>query len=314
MLVFVLLLCAVASEPIPFSGERDQLFPSSADLIASFRNEKPTAPELPAVIPFSSDAPSKRETALHSNTDSDTPPHPVLNRSMHLRVELLLPDLTRSFEVEYHAESNTARTTVENSSIIYRNPDGQGHIQFLKVEIDTTGGTPVRHCTKSPSLPVSPADNAIPGLPNLEPFKFEGYKTEEGRLVEHWQNLLVGKPGDYGAARGEALNYTHDFYVYREGEDAVPIRYKVTTDSSVLGAGSDTYTHRYTVLPPPTAPLMPDVTLCDDVQEYQDGRRRRAISLSREEFIWLINANKEKVIENNNNDFKQKLPEIVWSY
>ncbi|XP_061723764.1 uncharacterized protein LOC133529990 [Cydia pomonella] len=297
----VLVLCAVgaphtsldvvgASEPIPFSEGRGQLFSSSADLIASYRNEKPTSPELSAVIPSSrSNLPSKREAPLDSTIiKSGTPPHPELNRSMHLRVELLLPDFTRSFEVEYHAESSTARTTVENTSTIYRGPAGQGQIQFLKIEIDASSGAPVRRCTKSPKLPASPADNSIPGLPNLEPFHFVGYKTEEGRQVEHWQNVLIGKPGDYGAARGESLNYTHDFFVYREGGDAVPLRYKVTTDSSVLGAASDTYTHRYTLLPTPTAPLIPDVaTLCDDVQEYQDGRRRRRAT--------FINAKKERV-------------------
>ncbi|XP_063629223.1 uncharacterized protein LOC134800672 [Cydia splendana] len=303
---------------------------SSADVIASHRNEKPTSPELPAVIPSSrSDLPSKREAPLDptstgstgtkvpldsTSNENGTPPRPVLNRSMHLRVELLLPDLTRSFEVEYHAESGTARTTVENSSTIYRGPAGQGQIQFLKIEIDLTSGAPVRRCTKSPALPASPADYSIPGLPNMEPFKFVGYETEEGRQVERWQNVLIGKPGDYGAAREEALNYTHDFFVYREGGDAVPLRYKVTTDSSVLGAASDTYTHRYTLLPAPTAPLTPDVAICDDVQEYHDGRRRRSATLSREEFIWLVNAKKEQVGEKRNNDLNPESEEIVWSY
>ncbi|XP_061723827.1 uncharacterized protein LOC133530035 isoform X1 [Cydia pomonella] len=354
----------VEEEEVPFS-DGSPIFETSEQMIQSFLRQTPVAPEEPAVIP-DLDLPARLPVTSSSSSygapsiTAASPPRPDFNRSLHLRVDLTVPssDYTEAYDIQWHSESNTAKTVIEDgSTVIYRAPLADGRIQFLEVlrhgfiiiilelhdlviiitdldyyflmaritieekrfksisqairefidvwpyeancnrqshspikffqiQRELTDGQEVRRCTLSPLMQASPADNAFPGLPEFDQFEFVGYTTAEGRsLVERWRRVVTGGPGEGGAAEGESLTITHEMFIIRERGQAVPLRYSVVTDSSVLGAKSDSYTHRYNLLDAPTSAVLPDTSReCDAFEEYpvqleQHSLQKRAIGL-----------------------------------
>ncbi|XP_061723828.1 uncharacterized protein LOC133530035 isoform X2 [Cydia pomonella] len=283
----------VEEEEVPFS-DGSPIFETSEQMIQSFLRQTPVAPEEPAVIP-DLDLPARLPVTSSSSSygapsiTAASPPRPDFNRSLHLRVDLTVPssDYTEAYDIQWHSESNTAKTVIEDgSTVIYRAPLADGRIQFLEIQRELTDGQEVRRCTLSPLMQASPADNAFPGLPEFDQFEFVGYTTAEGRsLVERWRRVVTGGPGEGGAAEGESLTITHEMFIIRERGQAVPLRYSVVTDSSVLGAKSDSYTHRYNLLDAPTSAVLPDTSReCDAFEEYpvqleQHSLQKRAIGL-----------------------------------
>ncbi|XP_063542729.1 counting factor associated protein D-like [Cydia strobilella] len=292
----------VEVEIIPFS-DGSPIFDTSERMIQSFLRQTPVAPEEPAVIP-DLDLPARLPVNSPSSfygvpITAASPPLPDFNRSLHLRVDLTVPssDYTEAFDIQWHSESNTAKTVVEDgSTVIYRAPVADGRIQFLEeewlynsylqIQRELKDGHEVRRCTLSPLMQASPEDNAFPGLPAFDQFEFVGYTTAEGRsLVERWRRVVKSGLGEGGAAEGESLTVTHEMFIVRERGQAVPLRYSVVTDSSVLGAKSDSYTHRYNLLDAPTSAVLPDTSQdCDIFEEYpveleQHSLQKRAIGL-----------------------------------
>ncbi|XP_063369892.1 uncharacterized protein LOC134658213 [Cydia amplana] len=259
-------------------------------MIQSFLRQSPVAPEEPAVIP-DLDLPARLPVTSPPSYGvpiaAAAPPRPDFNRSLHLRVDLTVPssDYTEAYDIQWHSESNTAKTVVEDgSTVIYRAPLADGRIQFLEIQREPKDGQEVRRCTLSPLMQASPEHNAFPGLPAFDQFEFVGYTTAEGRsLVERWRRVVKGGPGEGGAAEGEALTVTHDMFIIRDRGLAVPLRYSVVTDSSILGPNSDNYTHRYNLLDGPTAAVLPDTPRdCDTFEEYpadEHSLQKRATGL-----------------------------------
>ncbi|XP_063388320.1 uncharacterized protein LOC134674192 [Cydia fagiglandana] len=171
----------VEEDKIPFS-DGSPIFETSEQMIQSFLRQTPVAPEEPAVIP-DLDLPARLPTTSPSSSDglpsitAAAPPRPDFNRSLHLRVDLTVPssDYTEAYDIQWHSESNTAKTVVEDgSTVIYRAPLADGRIQFLEIQRDLADGQEVRRCTLSPLMQASPADTAFPGLPAFDQFEFVG--------------------------------------------------------------------------------------------------------------------------------------------
>ncbi|XP_063629222.1 uncharacterized protein LOC134800671 [Cydia splendana] len=290
----------VEEDKIPFS-DGSPIFETSEQMIQSFLRQTPVAPEEPAVIP-DLDLPARLPVTSPSSSygvpiTAAAPPLPDFNRSLHLRVDLTVPssDYTEAYDIQWHSESNTAKTVVEDgSTVIYRAPLADGRIQFLEeewlynsylqIQRELTDGQEVHRCTLSPLMQASPEDNAFPGLPAFDQFEFVGYTTAEGRsLVERWRRVVKGGPGEGGAAEGESLTVTHEMFIIRERGQAVPLRYSVVTDSSVLGPNSDSYTHRYNLLDGPTSAVLPDMSQdCDVFEKHPEEHslQKRDIGLA----------------------------------
>ncbi|XP_048001078.1 uncharacterized protein LOC125237887 isoform X2 [Leguminivora glycinivorella] len=278
------------AEIIPFS-DGSPIFETSEQMIQSFLRQSPVDPQDPAVIP-DLDLPARLPVTAPSSSygvpiTAAAPTRPDFNRSLHLRVDLTVPSssYTEAYDIQWHAESNTAKTVVEDgSTIIYRAPLADGRIQFLEIQRELTNRQEVRRCTLSPLMQATREDIAFPGLPAFDQFEFVGYTTVEGRsLVERWRRIVKNEPGEAGAVQGESLTVTHEMFIVRDKGLAVPLRYSVVTDSSVLGPSSDSYTHRYILLDGPTSPVLPDTSRdCDTFEEYpvEHSLQKRAIGFA----------------------------------
>ncbi|CAG9570882.1 unnamed protein product [Danaus chrysippus] len=112
------------------------------------------------------------------------------------------------------------------------------------MRVDRSGERAVRRCGKASSYQNNPLDISHPALPDIDLFNFVGYEPD-GR-VERWQHTVVGREGELGAIQGESLSLKHDLLLIRDSEDnATPILYTVSVNSSLLGPNADSYEHRY---------------------------------------------------------------------
>lgn len=182
--------------------------------------------------------------------DPAAPPRPRFARSLMMRAELSVPhaDYTEPYTAWWDSASGAARVDFhEAGTSTYRMALSDGRMQRIEVRTDRTGEREVVRCGVARAAAPAPADRAPPALPDLDLFSFVEYTTEGGSRAERWQRVVRGGPGELGAARGEALLYTHDLLLARAqpAGDAMPLRYTVTVDSSVLGARCDSYEHRY---------------------------------------------------------------------
>ncbi|XP_045455792.1 uncharacterized protein LOC123665544 [Melitaea cinxia] len=189
-------------------------------------------------------------SSFGSGARARTPPRPRFERSLVLRGELTVPraDYSETYTVWYNAKTGEARVSFHGGSTsTYRTVLPDGSVQRLEMRVDRSGDGPVRRCGKAVSPP-SAADRALPALPDVELFSFDGYEEVEvgGALAERWRHEWAGRAGEGGAARGEALTLRHDLLLRRATDgSATPLRYTVSVNSSVLGADCDGYQHRY---------------------------------------------------------------------
>lgn len=81
---------------------------TSAEMVQSFQNQKPQAPELPAVLIPDRSLPDRippvpEEPSGTAPIPAAAPPHPRFNHSMQLRIDLNVPhaDYTEAFQTQY---------------------------------------------------------------------------------------------------------------------------------------------------------------------------------------------------------------------
>ncbi|XP_026316523.1 uncharacterized protein LOC113227748 isoform X2 [Hyposmocoma kahamanoa] len=178
-------------------------------------------------------------------TPAAPPPQPRFRRSTMLRATLSVPraDYAEPYTAWWDAATGAARVDFHGgatSTVRTMLPDGR--VQRVEMRLDRTGAADVRRCGFADPSPVSSEDRALPALPDIELFTFAEYRAEG----EIWRLELKGGAGELGAARGEALTYHHELQLRRDDAgEAIPVRYSVVVDSSVLGAGCDSYEHRY---------------------------------------------------------------------
>ncbi|XP_061724090.1 counting factor associated protein D-like isoform X2 [Cydia pomonella] len=277
-------------ETIPFSdGRFDKVFGSSDEMVKSFRKQQtksfaslsdilPAGLKLPDLkLPTSLPIPGIPGLGLPSGSPGSSggsgpaPPRPKFERSLHLHEDLIVPlsGFTQSFEIEWHAESDTMRKVLEGGNTVYRSPKPDGKVEFLEIREDQEGKSKAHRCTRTVVSLAAPAHKSFPGLPDLSDYDFVGTATSE-----LWRKVIKGKPGENGAVKGETLTVTHEMLVAREKEGPVPVRYSVTTDSSILGPASDVYIHTYKILPPPTAAIKPDTTKCKTIEDATPRQKR----------------------------------------
>ncbi|XP_052741581.1 uncharacterized protein LOC112049861 [Bicyclus anynana] len=267
---------------------------SSKELLEQFRAQAPAAPHLPPALLSAhdaseraapADAPDEPEPApaaagpaqgylpaLGASARAPAPPRPRL-RSLELRGALTVPhaDYTEPYTAWWDAESGAARVDFHGGATsTVRAPQPDGSVQRLEVRVDRSGDGVVRRCGRADG-PADAADRAPPALPDLEPFAFAGYTDADGQRAERWTHTLSGRVGELGAARGEALTFRHELLLRREpGDLALPLRYTVRVDSSLLGADCDGYAHEYEsarALRPDPALFAPDAAaLCDSLE------------------------------------------------
>ncbi|XP_063369752.1 counting factor associated protein D-like isoform X3 [Cydia amplana] len=274
-------------ETIPFSdGRFDKVFGSSDEMVKSFRKQQtksfsslsdilPAGLSLSGLnLPTSLPIPGIPGFGLPTGSPGGSgpaPPKPKFERSLHLHEDLIVPlsGFSQSYEIEWHAESDTMRKVLEGVNTVYRSPKPDGKVEFLEIREEQEGKNKVRRCSRTVVSLAAPADKSFPGLPDLSDYVFVGNATSE-----LWRKVIKGKPGENGAVKGESLTVTHELLVAREHDVPVPVRYSVTTDSSILGPASDVYIHTYKVLPHPTAPIKPDTTQCTTIEDATPRQKR----------------------------------------
>ncbi|XP_041974186.1 counting factor associated protein D-like, partial [Aricia agestis] len=179
------------------------------------------------------------------------PPRPRFNPNFVISGELTVPraGYTETYVARLDAATGSSRVDYYGgATVAFKNPVADGSLQRLAVRVDKTGENTRRICSMASSLAPAHEDLRNPALPDLDLFAFIGYNQTEGGRVEHWGYVNSGRPGELGGAAGEALTFHHDLYLVRAQNDiAIPLSYKVTVDSSVLGAATDGYEHRYYV-------------------------------------------------------------------
>ncbi|KAJ0170400.1 hypothetical protein K1T71_013771 [Dendrolimus kikuchii] len=260
-----------------------ELVESSQELVKLFREQKPTAPELPpAVIQDYGDAQkvaafeaieklfsSANNTytyqglsleALRTQTQAPStrrgrqallpPSRPRFARSLAMRGRLTVPraDYTETYTVMWDAATGAARVDLHNGGTsTYRLVSANGLMQGIALTTDRTGDSEVITCVVTTPRFAQRSERAPPGLPDMQLFSFAGYVGTGVSRVERWTHTVVGAPGDRGGAQGEALTFNHELIVTRplENDFVIPLSYNVSVDSSVLGANCDGYWHVY---------------------------------------------------------------------
>ncbi|XP_053618322.1 uncharacterized protein LOC128679869 [Plodia interpunctella] len=231
---------------------------TSEHLIELFQAQQPRNPSLPPVLLPDSPPPGEpsypfrfRRQAGPAPPPGRQPPPLRFSRSVMLRGELTVnkADYSEPYTAWYDANTGSSRVDVHGgSSSIFRSFGANGVVQRVLSSVtrseDNEQGT--RRCTVMQDRATSPADRAVPALPDLEKFSFAGYVEESNGQVERWTHTQSGGAGELGAAPGEALTFRHELLATRApGGDAVPLKYNVAVDSSTLGPNSDSYEHRY---------------------------------------------------------------------
>ncbi|XP_060805053.1 uncharacterized protein LOC106136660 isoform X2 [Amyelois transitella] len=215
-------------------------------LLELFRAIEPRAPLLPPLL-LPESPPPVPPTPPPTPLSIPPPEKLRFNRSLLIRAELTVyySDYTEPYTVWYDAESGSSRADLHGgSTALFRAVRG-GDVQRLQLRIERHGEEERRRCTRLRTAAAA-ADRAPPGLPDPEPFRFQGYNDTSAGRLERWTYVVSGQAGELGGARGEALVFRHLLLVARRAEDyAVPYLYSVTVDSSVLGAAADRYEHRY---------------------------------------------------------------------
>ncbi|XP_063542591.1 counting factor associated protein D-like isoform X2 [Cydia strobilella] len=279
-------------ETIPFSdGRFDKVFGTLDEMVKSFLKQKikafaslsnilpaglslpdlslPTSLPIPGVPGFGLPAGSPGS----SGGSGSAPPKPKFERSLHVHEDIIVPlsGFTESYEIEWHAESDTMRKVLQggNGNTVYRSPKPDGKVELLEIREEQEGKNKVHRCSRTVVSLDAPAEKTFPGLPDLSDYVFVGNAKSE-----LWRKVIKGNPGENGAVKGESLTVTHELLVAREKDGPVPVRYSVTTDSSILGPASDVYIHTYKVLPPPTAAITPDTTQCMTIEDATPRQKR----------------------------------------
>ncbi|XP_069355821.1 uncharacterized protein [Maniola hyperantus] len=168
------------------------------------------------------------------------PARPRLKRALKIRAVLMVPraGFSEAYTVWWDPSGDSRMHFQDGSAATFRKLLPNGLVQKVEMHVDRTGGRVLRRCATSVAA-AGAAERAHPALPDLQLFTFAGY--EEGE--ERW---LYRAEGAAGGARGEALTALHELRLLRDGEDsALPLRYSVAVNSSVLGADCDGYHHHY---------------------------------------------------------------------
>ncbi|KAJ0170399.1 hypothetical protein K1T71_013770 [Dendrolimus kikuchii] len=166
------------------------------------------------------------QTPLTPQKTAQTPPRPRFERSFSMRGRLTVPraDYTEPYRVWWNATTGAARVDLHGGATsAYRLILTNSLMQNVEVKIDRVSEPEKVMCAMTtPRLP-QPSDRAPPGLPNTELFSFAGYQGSGPTPAERWTYTLVGEPGQYGGAPGEALVFYHELLVARPSENEMVI-------------------------------------------------------------------------------------------
>ncbi|KAG6464169.1 uncharacterized protein LOC115452876 [Manduca sexta] len=238
-------------------------------LVELFRVQLPTDPHLPPMVishdeneeedkvrrptPPAGSAPTRplRSDQGAKTTTLAEPPRPRFDRSLMLRGELTVPraGYTESYIAWWDSQSGAARVDYfDGGTSTYRLVGADGSMRGVRVSMDRTGERHVVRCAVTAPRRASLMDRAPPALPHLGLFSFAGYVETAGGRVERWRHTVAGRGGELGGVRGEALTFRHELELQRaaDNDTALPLKYTVSVDSSVLGADCEGYEHRYT--------------------------------------------------------------------
>ncbi|KAG6464167.1 hypothetical protein O3G_MSEX014328 [Manduca sexta] len=220
-------------------------------VLAHDRNEEefvirpPVSPSGPALVRH------RRSDQGAKTTAPAEPPRPRFDRSLMLRGELTVPraGYTESYIAWWDSQSGAARVDYfDGGTSTYRLLGADGSMRGVRVSMDRTGERHVVRCAVTAPRRASLMDRAPPALPHLGLFSFAGYVDTPGGRVERWRHTVAGRGGELGGVRGEALTFRHELELQRaaDNDTALPLKYTVSVDSSVLGADCEGYEHRYT--------------------------------------------------------------------
>ncbi|KAG7306536.1 hypothetical protein JYU34_009185 [Plutella xylostella] len=239
---------------------------SSDYLVQQFRLQQPSAPQLPPVLlPAGAPAPVL-QGPLGPLTPGRAPAPLRWPRALRLRAALTVPraDYTETYATWWDEASGASRTQFHGgTTTTLSQRTGDGLYKYSEIRMDNSESRPLRRCATSRPQRAAPAPP--PGLPDPAPFTFVGYSTLDGAAVEVWRHAV----DERGA--GEQRAFHHELVLTRGAAgDAMPVRYSVRVDSSVLGAASDGWEHRYTDVRAgavPAADLAADLDAACDVTE-----------------------------------------------
>ncbi|KAL4716480.1 hypothetical protein ACJJTC_015908, partial [Scirpophaga incertulas] len=238
---------------------------NSALLVELFRAQRPSAPHLPPVlirerryaeptrppppptqppaVPIKSAIPAPYPPA-HPTPPPREPPRPRFDRPLAVRGALTVyrADYTEPYTVWWDpATGNSRLETHDGATTTYRTVKG-GHVERVAMTIDRSGEKEVVRCSTMKQRDAGALDRLPPVLPDMHPFSFDGYVETAGTVAERWRHSVTEK----AAGSIESLTMKHELLVTRAPDhSAVPLRYAVNVDSSILGPDSDSYVHNY---------------------------------------------------------------------